>query len=90
MTEQLTFDIDDPSGWIVQLRKGLAHGTELMRSSRAQSRDQVANLVDGFQTHASRSEGVTWNDDQDPVKTGFLGGLAPGGVVWEIRIKEEA
>ena len=91
MEEQLTLPLEFPpvTGYVVQLRSGSLHNTDLVRENSAETLDQAAVLVEGFQSHAAISNQVQWNDDQDPVKTGFLGGLGPHGVVWEIRIQEK-
>ena len=84
--EQLELDLStpEPTEYHIQLRKGDLHNTEQVKSAVVQRLDQVANIVEGYRNHAIQANDVTWKEDR--VVTGFLGGLAPGGVVWEITI----
>jgi len=81
---ELPLEHPEIRGYIVELRKGDLHALHTERSVHADSVDGVANIVEGFRSHAVLSEGVRWQEDR--IVTGSCRGLAPKGVVYEIAV----
>lgn len=81
---ELPLEYPVQTGFIVELRKGSLHDLHTERSVHADTEDQVANIVEGFRSHAVQADSVTWNSDR--IVTGTCMGLAPKGVVFEIAV----
>jgi hypothetical protein len=71
-------------GYLVELRKGPMGDLHTERSVHADDVDGVANVVEGFRTHAVQADSVRWESDR--IVTGSCKGLAPLGVVYEIAV----
>ena len=83
--EELPLEQQAIHGYLVELRKGdTLQFLHTERSVHADNVDGVANIVEGFRTHAVQADSVTWASDR--IVTGSCRGLAPGGVVYEIAV----
>ncbi len=81
--QELPLEQQATHGYLVELRKGPLGDLHTERSVHADTVDAVANVVEGFRTHAVVSDGVTWESDR--IVTGSCRGLSEG-TVFEIAV----
>jgi hypothetical protein len=86
---ELPFDppVDPPhyDHYTVTLARGPMHDELVIRQHQAKSRDAAENLIGGLRDTYNARERVAWQSEEVNAD-GALYGLAPGGVVYVIRV----
>jgi hypothetical protein len=80
----LDLEIPVPDHYDIELRQGPS-GEKMLRKHEASNPDDALAFVEALRDMANQRYMVTWQTEE-PVQSGKMFGLAPGGVVYEIAV----
>ena len=69
----------------IELRKGAVHDLEVIRAHEVTDVIDAESMIEGIRDTVQGRDDVTWNGEEVD-EHGYLYGLAPGGVVFQIHV----